>query len=319
MKKVLLLLMCFAVYPLTAQQGGVSFSLDAPENVVAGNDFEVTLTFNKGDLKDYSRFSQDLPPGFTASNVISPNADFTFSDQRIRIIWLKLPDEQEIEVQYAIDVHERLSGKLELSGTFAFVHEGERAYMSLPEPVEVNIQPNPNIDQELVVDISEILKTGTIPEGLSEVRTTAAKKSEPVSKAPVKMAAASEQAVVAAEKPVVTAGSDAGRSASGARSGTGPSVIDIAPLEAVGGVSFRVQVAALRNPYFVSVLFAENELLRDVKVEKEGGWSKYTVGPLSTYEDAVKLRRRIVNETAVKSAFVVAYRNGMRVPVQSVK
>ena len=313
MKKVLLLLICVAVYPLTAQQGAVSFSLDAPENVVAGNDFEVTLRFNKGNLKDYSRFSQDLPSGFTASNVISPNADFTFSDQRIRIIWLKLPDEQEVEIKYAIDVHERLSGKLELSGTFAYVREGERAYMSLPEPVIVNILHNPDIDQGLVVDISEfhtistletIAETSTLP-GSSDYAVDV--RQDPVTR------------TTAAEQPVRSADRVAGQSASAARSSAGPSAIDIAPLEAVGGVSFRVQVAAVRNPFFVSVLFAENELLRDVKVEKEGGWNKYTAGPLSTYEDAARLKNRIINETSVTAAFVVAYRNGARVPVHTVK
>jgi uncharacterized membrane protein (Fun14 family) len=315
MRQILLLLFCVVVFSstLSAQEGGVSINLDAPGNVVAGNDFEVTLRFNKGDLKDYSRFSQDLPPGFSASNVISPNADFTFTDQRIRIIWLKLPDEQEVEVKYAIDVHERLSGKLELSGTFAYVREGERAYMSLSEPVIVNILPNPDIDQGLVVDISEFhtistleatTEASTAPDNFDDAMVVG---QEPVTK------------TTAAVQPEGSAGRVAGRSVPGTRSGAGPSVIDIAPLEAVSGVSFRVQVAAVRNPYFASVLFAENELLRDVKVEKQGGLNKYTAGPLSTYEDAVRLKNRITNETPVTTAFIVAYRNGVRVPVHTVK
>ena len=73
-------------FPLAGQGGEVSFRLDAPESVVAGEDFEVELIFWKGELEDYSRFSQELPEGFTATNVSSPNADFSFSDQRVRII-----------------------------------------------------------------------------------------------------------------------------------------------------------------------------------------------------------------------------------------
>ena len=74
----------------------VDISIDHPESVKAGEVFEVTVTILKGSLTDYSRFSQDLPLGLTATNVQSPNADFSFDNQRIRIIWLKLPDVEEI-------------------------------------------------------------------------------------------------------------------------------------------------------------------------------------------------------------------------------
>lgn len=460
MKIVVLFLMSIVAFPLFGQQEAISFHLDAPENIVAGNEFEVTLTFNKGDLKDYSRFSQDLPLGFTASNVVSPNADFTFSDQRIRIIWLKLPDEQEVEVKYAIDVHERLSGKLELTGTFAYVNMGERAYLNLPEPEVVNILPNPDLDQSLVVDISEFgtmksaenmvgpaaetvaedfakvvrqepvveangivyinllvsnpegsnylkleetipggysfesieaneavvsqasslarfvwmrpptasvfkveyrlvpvlekdqdplvidgiltytqdgetkmasarqidveltsmntaqqtafLKTGIIPEELAQSGTSAAGKTETEKNETVKRI---EQT---AGKPEKSTASDA-RGSSDAAKRSGPSVIDIATLETVSGVTFRVQVAAVRRPVFGKIIFAEYDLLRNVKVEKDNGWIKYTVGPLASYEDAVRLKNQIISETPVDAAFVIAYRDGTRVPVGTVR
>lgn len=154
-KQVVFLVLLVALLPISGQRGGVSFSLEAPEKVTAGESFNVELIFRKGDLEDYSRFSQDLPEGFAATNISSPNADFTFSDQRVRIIWLKLPDEEEIHVKYAISVDQRLSGQLELKGTFAYVVNGERAYLNLPNPETINILPNPLLDPSQVVDISE--------------------------------------------------------------------------------------------------------------------------------------------------------------------
>ena len=136
-------------------QTEVDVKLEAPESVVAGEDFEVTITFNKGELKDYSRFSQDIPSGFTATNISSPNADFTFTDQRVRIIWLKLPATEEVVVKYAIRPHERIAGTVELDGTFAFVNNGERAYISLSEPTVVQVTPNPNVDPNMVVAIED--------------------------------------------------------------------------------------------------------------------------------------------------------------------
>ena len=164
-KQVFFFIFLIAAFPIIAQPEQVSFSLDAPDQVTAGQDFEVTLTFRKGMLEDYSRFSQDLPLGFTAENISSPNADFSFSEQRVRIIWLKLPDDQEIEVKYLISVDPRLRGQLDLTGTFAYVVDGERAYLNLPEPEVVNILPDPGTDPSLVVDIQDFPDVVNPPEG----------------------------------------------------------------------------------------------------------------------------------------------------------
>ncbi len=155
MRKLLLLLICLAAIQAMGQTNPIQFELDVPDNVVAGTDFEVTLLFNKDGLQDYSRFSQELPVGFTAENINSPNADFTFQDQRIRIIWLKLPEEDEVVVKYKIKTAERIAGKLELKGSFAYVVRGERAYSDIEQPVTVNILPNPDLDPSLVIDIAE--------------------------------------------------------------------------------------------------------------------------------------------------------------------
>ena len=113
-------MLCLAT-ALHAQE--VKISMDHPDQVNAGEVFEVTVTISKGSLTDYSRFSQDLPAGLTATNVSSPNADFSFDDQRIRIIWLKLPVEQEVKVTYNILVDKRLKGSFVLGGVFAYVVE----------------------------------------------------------------------------------------------------------------------------------------------------------------------------------------------------
>lgn len=441
MRNSFFFLLFLVSFPLFGQQGNFSIELDAPENVIAGNDFEVILTFNKGDLKDYSRFSQELPAGFTAENIDSPNADFTFADQRVRIIWLKLPAEQEIVVKYAIRVNERLSGKLELSGTFAYVVNGERSYLNLPAPKIVNIQPNPEIDQSLVVDISEFpgldkqaLAAGggevnasrqfanvlrqkpvienngivyvtmlvyppkgtnylkleeSVPGGyafesiekagavVSQAASIARfvwmnppvdpmiivkyrlvplleKEQEPVTiegnltyteegqtkvystrEVDVNLAALSsaqqleimengtlKEPVVEARKekqkieiPETHEVKEPAKSGAVSKKVKIPSsgIIEISQLDSQAGVYFRVQVAAVRNDYFVRTEFAGYDLLKNVKFEKINGWDKYTVGPFSSYTEAEAMKKKINSGTSVKNAFVVAYRDGKRI------
>ncbi len=171
MIKHILFFLSLVSLSLYAQDGGgIQLEIVVPETVVAGTSFDVTIKLSKGELKDYSRFSQDLSAGFTASNISSPNADFTFDNERIRIIWLRLPSEQEIEVKYTIHVHQRLSGTLELGGTFAYVENGGRKFIDIENKREVTVMPSPDIDQSLVVDISDFKSVigSDLPSGQSD-------------------------------------------------------------------------------------------------------------------------------------------------------
>jgi hypothetical protein len=158
---------CLAVFlfSLTVSLSGqdVQVSMDHPEIVNAGDDFEVTVIINKGTLKDYSRFSQDLPPGLSASNVSSPNADFSFDQQRVRIIWLKLPEGKEIKVKYRVSVDARLKGTFRLDGVFAYVVDDERKFLNFDRQPPITIVPNSSINQAMVVDIEDF-GDGTTPE-----------------------------------------------------------------------------------------------------------------------------------------------------------
>ena len=139
----------------------VEISIDHPEMVNAGADFEVTVTIKKGSLTDYSRFSQDLPLGLAATNVSSPNADFSFDEQRVRIIWLKLPEANEVKVSYRISVDARLKGTFTLGGIFAYVVNDERKFLNFDQR-PITIVASRSIDQALIVDINDF-KGGITP------------------------------------------------------------------------------------------------------------------------------------------------------------
>lgn len=143
----------FLSFSLSGQD--VEVSLDHPDRVNAGEDFTVTVNIKKGSLTDYSRFSQDLPMGLTATNVSSPNADFSFDEQRIRIIWLKMPDASEISVSYQISVDRRLKGSFVLGGVFAYVVNDGRKFLPVDENRTITIVPNSSVDPGLIVDIDD--------------------------------------------------------------------------------------------------------------------------------------------------------------------
>ncbi|MBN2813861.1 MAG: hypothetical protein JXQ80_07270 [Bacteroidales bacterium] len=152
----LLVILVWQIFP-----GGVSVRLDVPAEVQAGSEFEVKVTLNKGDLEGFSRFQQSIPAGLTASAVTSSNADFTFSEKRVRLIWLRIPENDEVTVTYRVKVDERLKGTFSLSGKFSYIENNERKSVDI-SPVAINISPSSTIDPSLIVDINDFEKM-TIP------------------------------------------------------------------------------------------------------------------------------------------------------------
>jgi hypothetical protein len=151
-------------------EGEVSVNISAPQTVTAGDEFQVTVTLNKGKLESFSRLLQELPAGLKATSVNSSNADFSYRDNKIRLIWLRLPEGDSIKIVYTIKVDQRLKGTFDLSGKFSYIENNERQTAEA-NPVTININPNPNIDPGLVVDIKdfkelvvpEITPTGQVP------------------------------------------------------------------------------------------------------------------------------------------------------------
>jgi len=135
-------------------QGGVTFNVQAPTEVVAGTEFEVKITIQKGDLESFSRLQQTFPAGLNATPSISSNADFTFEEKRVRFIWLRLPTQNEFTVVYKIKADERLKGTFTIDGKFSYIDENERkSISSISQPIV--ILPSPNIDPALIVDIND--------------------------------------------------------------------------------------------------------------------------------------------------------------------
>ena len=83
------------------------------------------------------------------------------------------------------------------------------------------------------------------------------------------------------------------------------------------GAYYRVQLSANLNPFDAVSHFREAGVDREVLVEQHEGYYKYTVGSFSTYQQAVSYKNQVEGLPDIDGAFVVAYRNGRRVPSSS--
>lgn len=426
----------FLAFSLSGQD--VQISIDHPDRVNAGEDFQVTVTIKKGSLTDYSRFSQDLPLGLTAKNVNSPNADFSFDEQRVRIIWLKLPNTDEIRVTYLVSVDPRLKGTFSLGGVFAYVVGDERKFLNYTQRRPITIVPSSTVDQSQIVDIKDfsrgtptvaprVVPSGgepfamavrqkpqlqssgaylvhllinnppgskyakveeTIPSGytVEEVNSSEGLVSMAASMVKfiwMKMPAQPEFEVIyrlvplqnepqgnmfidgtltytsddenkvsrivevdvplnalsAAQKKELLATGNVPQMArttppaqttqpvrtntptrttppattSNTGGASGRTILNTKVLDPGTGVYFRVQLSANLTAIDANTFYREIGINREVLVEHENGYYKYTVGPFQTYEQALSYKDQVDRLPEVEGAFVVGYRNGSRV------
>ncbi len=132
----------------------VAFNVNVPSSVTAGSEFDVEVILKKGALTGFARLQQDLPLGLTARIVESSLGDFSFDDQKVRFVWLRLPEDKQIRLVYRIKVDERLKGSFSLKGTFAYVENNERKSATF-QTQNITINPSSRIDPNLIVDITE--------------------------------------------------------------------------------------------------------------------------------------------------------------------
>lgn len=153
-KHLLLLVNMFVLLVLNFIFSEVKVEMNTPGQVEAGNEIYVEITLDKSDFDSFARFQQEIPAGLNPIPVKTANADFSFKDQKVKFIWLKLPAEQKITIAYKMQVDQRLKGSFNLNGTFSYIADNERKSVEV-NPKYIVINPSSTIDPKLIVDIND--------------------------------------------------------------------------------------------------------------------------------------------------------------------
>jgi len=159
-------------------QSDVTITMDMPDVIEAGTEITVNVTINKGRLSGFAQFRQELPVGFTATSMYSANADFSFRDQTVRLVWLRMPDTDEINLSYRIIANERLTGSIDLNGQFTWIDNNERMSTHMqPQMLAINASPNVPIDRR--IDVNEYAKVASIEAAAAGTGQTVALRQQP--------------------------------------------------------------------------------------------------------------------------------------------
>lgn len=104
----------------------------APDTLKPGERTLVEVTVHKEQVQGFAKMEIIFPEGFIATPAETNGASFTFSDRKVRFVWMTLPSESSFKVSYYLECPANFDGKYEVKGTFAYIRDNERVDYTLP-------------------------------------------------------------------------------------------------------------------------------------------------------------------------------------------
>lgn len=115
--------------------GNVSVEHQAPSEMEAGGEVEVTITLNKGAVTGPARLKLDFADaqGLSAESIETSGSSFSFVEgDNALFIWYSIQADDQITLKYKLKADPGTSGTKTISGTFSFLDEEERKKIDIP-------------------------------------------------------------------------------------------------------------------------------------------------------------------------------------------
>ena len=253
-----------------------------------GTDFTVETLVNRGSVTGFMKFFQEIPEGFTATEIESKNGTFTFVDGGAKIVWITPPNDETFTISYKITVNGGISGVKKLPGKISYIQDNERKVFELESKTIMIGTATAPVKKEIPLTNPGAFKT---PPSKTEVvgsHTTPINNSTPATATP----------------PVKTAPEKKENNPT-----TSPATFTKVPATALPtatGKIYKVQIGAFSAKPKIEGVPEISTLVLD------NGITKYFSGNYSAYEDAVKRNKEMI-EKGFQGAFIVAFENGKSV------
>ncbi len=124
---------------------------DAPDRIPTQGSCEVTLTVKKGRVSGFAKLQHAFPEGIEVEALETAGATFTYSDQKMKWIWMALPAEESFQVKYKLTVTDASITEVELGGAFSFLEENNRkSYFIQSKMLQVGAAPVEEVKKPVV-------------------------------------------------------------------------------------------------------------------------------------------------------------------------
>lgn len=275
-KQILFVLALFLTSFAFAQD--VKLTHNLPASASPGQTIDAEFTVTKGNIGAFAKFQCDLPAGFQAQNGDSKSGNFTFENNRVKIVWVSLPGDATFSFTFKISVPSSASGSTSISAQFYYLENNVKKEFDVP-PHSISFGGEGSVTTTTPVETTTTpTETKTTPD---ETTTT----------------------------PVETTTTPVETKTTPVETRTTPVETKIAKTTTPSrsGVTYYIQVAALS-----SEPGGKYKKFGKTKVVQEAGMYKVLAGTYSSLEEARKHKPEMTSKGA-DGCFVVGYENGVRI------
>ncbi len=242
--------------------GQVTLTTNMPASLSSGSNTDIEVKINKGSIANFAKYQMDVPVGVNITEVDSKSGNFTFENNRAKIVWVSVPSEAEFTLKFKVSVTSSAPAEGAVIQKFYFLENGAKKEIEA-EPMNVQFGGSSN-PKNTSGNTTQPAKTE--PVKTTQPVATNPTKTEPAKTEPVKTEPAKVEPKVA--EPVNTAVASTNTSAA-----------------AVPGLVYRVQLAASPTDPGKSKYAA---LGSAVEISKEDGAYKVLYGKYNTKEEGLK-------------------------------
>ena len=289
MKKILTL---FAITSFTSVFSQITITSNIPTNIGSGATINAEVKINKGGISNFAKYQLDVPIGYIVSAVEVKDGNFTFENQRAKIVWVSISSEPEVTLKLKIQVSSNATSPGTFLQKFYYLDNNEKKEV---EGTSVTVTIDGGSGAAVVVNTpTETKPIETIVTETKTVKTTVV------------------QTVVAETKPIETIVVEKVEEIKPVKT----KIIEIKSVETKAktsssasevGTTYRIQLGAFTNEPTNSK-FSGAGL---VNIELIDGLHKVTIGSFSSAYEAAKYRDQLKSKGY--DGFVAEYKNGKRV------
>ncbi|MBS1646255.1 MAG: SPOR domain-containing protein [Bacteroidetes bacterium] len=272
----------------------LSITNNLPASATGGIGLQTDFTLTKGaNMGSFAKFQVDVPAGFTVESVEIKGGNFTFENNRAKIVWVSLPSENSFTFTLRITAPANTSGSITLTPQFFYLENNvKKDYTPTPATVSYSagsaaaaVTP-PSNPSSTSVPSAPAVTSDDSPSATSESAKT------------VEVASTPPPAQPTSATPPASATPSAAKEASNSNAAASSNK---------SNAVYHVQVYALSiKPN--KAKFAE---YGTIKIVEENGLYKVLVGQFKTLEEAKKYKAGLLSK-GVSDCFIVSYENGVR-------
>lgn len=270
----------------------ITITANLPASISAGSSIDADVKINKGTVGNFAKYQMDVPGGYIVTAGDVKGGNFTFENQRAKIVWVSVPSENEFTIQLKIQASSTAASgtfsqkfyylenneKKEVDGNSMNVTVGDGGAVAATTPVESTpVETTPNTTPVEPVKPTPVETVKSTP--VEPVKSTPA---EPVKSTPVETVKSTPAENTTASKVSSSAASE-------------------------GGMTYKVQLGA----YSTQPNKSKFSGVSNVSIDQINGLYKVTCGSFKTKEDAIKYRDELTAKGF--NGFIVKYQNGQRI------